>query len=311
MLFDIVLWRLYVKVGDFDCLVILANHGILTYRHPSVVLQRNALLFHPLRNALYKGWKRRWKFDVQRSLALLACRSARLVVCPSRVMLDYVSRCISLDGRGRVVPHAFERREYLSPLNSDIAARFDHSSIKVLFVGLGAPHKNLGVVLRGIKLIPREKCIKLYLTIGEEDLTLRQSLLEQARRLTIEDRVVLLGNVGQSEIGELFRTVDVVVNPSIVESFGFVALEAMAFGAALLASDIEPNREICGDAALYFDPADPADLASRLLQLADPYVNAEFRSRALQRYEQVGTDWAVYLDQLMRVCTEAVNYGRD
>ena len=51
------------------------------------------------------------------------------------------------------------------------------------------------------------------------------------------------------------------VYPSTCESFGMTLVEAMACGAPILASKVEPVVEICADAAVYFDPMNPAAMA--------------------------------------------------
>ena len=57
------------------------------------------------------------------------------------------------------------------------------------------------------------------------------------------------------------------VFPSLVESFGHPLVEAMAAGLPIAASDIPVHREVCGDAAIYFDPFDPNELADRIESL--------------------------------------------
>ena len=46
-----------------------------------------------------------------------------------------------------------------------------------------------------------------------------------------------------------------------------MAVEAMRAGVPLIVSDIPVHREICGDAALYFQLSDPKDLAARIEEL--------------------------------------------
>ena len=59
----------------------------------------------------------------------------------------------------------------------------------------------------------------------------------------------------------------VFVFPSVCESFGFPQVEAMASGLPILAADTPVNREICGQAAIYFAPEDDHALAAQLKRL--------------------------------------------
>jgi glycosyltransferase involved in cell wall biosynthesis len=75
--------------------------------------------------------------------------------------------------------------------------------------------------------------------------------------------------------------------PSLAEGFGLPALEAMALGTPLVASNIDALREVSGGAALLFDPSDPAQLASVILRALDDDVlrrdlSAKGRARAAQ-----------------------------
>ena len=50
--------------------------------------------------------------------------------------------------------------------------------------------------------------------------------------------------------------------PSLYEGFGQPPLEALACATPVACSDIPPLREVCGDAAAYFDPTDPEAIAA-------------------------------------------------
>ncbi|MEK9149094.1 MAG: glycosyltransferase, partial [Candidatus Desantisbacteria bacterium] len=50
----------------------------------------------------------------------------------------------------------------------------------------------------------------------------------------------------------------------LMEGFGLPALEAMACGCLVLASDIPAFREVCGDAAIYFDPLNVEEISEKI-----------------------------------------------
>jgi glycosyltransferase involved in cell wall biosynthesis len=55
--------------------------------------------------------------------------------------------------------------------------------------------------------------------------------------------------------------------PSIYEGYGLPPAKAMACGCPVLAAQAASIPEVCGDAALYFDPPDPAELAAQLTRV--------------------------------------------
>jgi len=61
------------------------------------------------------------------------------------------------------------------------------------------------------------------------------------------------------------------VLPSYIETFGFPVLEAMSRGVPVAATRFSAPLEICGDAAVYFDPWCTDEMADAMLSvLADP-----------------------------------------
>jgi glycosyltransferase involved in cell wall biosynthesis len=83
------------------------------------------------------------------------------------------------------------------------------------------------------------------------------------------------------------------VVPSLHEGFGLTALEAMHAGAPVLAARIPALVEVCGAAARYADPRDPASIATGLLELATvPPLREELRRRGLARAEAFSWDRA-------------------
>jgi glycosyltransferase involved in cell wall biosynthesis len=82
-----------------------------------------------------------------------------------------------------------------------------------------------------------------------------------------EGPVTRLGYVSDAELKTLYQNAMCFVFPSTYEGFGLPPLEAMALGCPVVVSRIEAVREVCGDAALYFDPGDANALAALLRRL--------------------------------------------
>jgi glycosyltransferase involved in cell wall biosynthesis len=93
------------------------------------------------------------------------------------------------------------------------------------------------------------------------------------------ERLRLLGEVSDRELDGLYRGATVVCHPSRAEGFGMPCLEAMRFGVPVVAGDIPPVREVCGDAARLVPVDDPDALAAALADvLADPGERARMTS---------------------------------
>jgi glycosyltransferase involved in cell wall biosynthesis len=87
--------------------------------------------------------------------------------------------------------------------------------------------------------------------------------------LRLGDRVSFPGRVSREEKIRLMQTCAVYLQPSRFEGFGLAGVEAMSCGAAMVTSDVGAVREVCGDAVVYADGTDPADIGRQVGFLLD------------------------------------------
>jgi glycosyltransferase involved in cell wall biosynthesis len=87
--------------------------------------------------------------------------------------------------------------------------------------------------------------------------------------------VVFCGPASDAEIAALYRGASALVFPSLYEGFGIPPLEAMEHGCAVLASDIPPIHEVCGDAAIYFSPYDVGSITSAYQQVIGGMIEVQ------------------------------------
>lgn len=107
------------------------------------------------------------------------------------------------------------------------------------------------------------------------------------KHLRNKDRFVLLGYVECKELDFLHKNAFAFVFPSLNEGFGYPPMQSMRFGVPVAASGTTSVPEVCGDAALYFDPYSVSEIKNRLIQLLDDSIYENFSERALVRYAVV------------------------
>jgi alpha-1,3-rhamnosyl/mannosyltransferase len=157
----------------------------------------------------------------------------------------------------------------------------------VLAVGDLRRKKNLGALVTAYADLRRDPGIPHRLVLAGLD----SGEGPRLRELAGEASVTLTGYVSDERLGRLIAGAELLVHPSLYEGFGLVVLEAMARGTPVLLARATALPETGGDAADYFDPAEPHDLARRLEQLlADPARRSELSRRGRIRARQFS--WA-------------------
>jgi len=101
------------------------------------------------------------------------------------------------------------------------------------------------------------------------------------------DRFVLLNYVETEELELLHQNAYAFVFPSLNEGFGYPPMQSMRYGVPVAASGTTSIPEICGDAAIFFDPYSVSEIENRMIQLLDPEIYKKYSDRGLARYAEV------------------------
>lgn len=172
----------------------------------------------------------------------------------------------------------------------------------LLFVGRIEPLKGLDVLIEAISIMHQNEVLKenpFCLTIigGEGEESTEDENIEISRikalseKYGLRDLVTFLGKKNQDSLPYYYSAAEAVVVPSQYESFGMVALEAMACGTPVVASQIGGLAYLVQDGVTGFTVPvdDPLELANRLTSLiTDPGL----RDRMGKQAVQVAQDYA-------------------
>jgi glycosyltransferase involved in cell wall biosynthesis len=90
-------------------------------------------------------------------------------------------------------------------------------------------------------------------------------IVELLSELKNKDKIILLEDIDREMIPKLYTNAELYIFPSYCEVFGFTNLEAMSCGTPVLTSKLSAMPEICGEAAIYFDPKDPNDIKEKII----------------------------------------------
>jgi len=205
-------------------------------------------------------WIRRYREHVTRGLS-----AADLVVAPSQWMLGSVKR------------YAHPQQQMVIH-NGRTPALFDPGCAKedfVLTVGrIWDQAKQVSLLLA--TKTPGRTCI-----VGWEQEPGRES---KEALLQAHDDVELLGPKSQDELRSLFARAPIYAATSRYEPFGLAPLEAAFSRCVLVMNDNPVFHELWGDAAVYFETNDPADLERVITEVqADPELRNEYAELSYQR----------------------------
>jgi glycosyltransferase involved in cell wall biosynthesis len=141
-------------------------------------------------------------------------------------------------------------------------------------------------------LIGRGRAVRLILTLAEH-LPENMRVMQRAKAAGLGEVIENAGELDAAGISTLYDSLDIFAFPSLVESFGFPLVEAMAKGLPIVAADNPSNREIAADAGLFFPPDDAEALAGILGEIIDnSSLRAAKSTAALHRAQDFSWDRA-------------------
>ena len=240
-------------------LVSLGNSGPVVHRRHTVVLHDAQVFRHPQNFSLAY---RMAHVGLGRALA----RTARIVTVSefSRRELAEILR-VPVEAIA-LVPNSAEHFARVRPEPEAVADLGLEGRPFFLVLGNGRANKNLAVAVAAMGRLD-DPDLRLVV-VGEGDAKVFGGD-RAALDLAADSRVILAGRRTDGAIAALFGTARALIFPSLYEGFGVPPLEAMSFGCPVIASTAPAVREVCADAASYFDPHDAAALALLMRERLD------------------------------------------
>jgi glycosyltransferase involved in cell wall biosynthesis len=154
-------------------------------------------------------------------------------------------------------------------------------------VGNIKPYKNLGRLVEAFLKIQDQVPQDLVIVGQSEGLITGESAEFFERVRAAGQRIHLTGFVSHQDLLSLVGHADALVMPSLYEGFGLPPIEAMAAGVAVAVARAASLPEVCGHAALYFDPLEIDDIADKLVRIGtDTALRWELGEKGLAHSRQ-------------------------
>jgi glycosyltransferase involved in cell wall biosynthesis len=154
----------------------------------------------------------------------------------------------------------------------------------VLYVGNIKPHKNIQGLLRAFSLLNPALRNSHHLVIVGKKEDFQTYLHQLAEELRIATQIVFTDYVTDDDLRNFYAGASVLVLPSFTEGFGLPALEAMANGVPVIASNSSSLPEVVGSAGILVDPKETGSIANAITQvLSDPARHRQLVERGKER----------------------------
>lgn len=248
---------------------------------------RKVITIHDLAFLLYPDIltpdSRRYYADQIRDAA---ARADHIIAVSQATRNDVISMLDVPAGKVTAIPEAADARyRPLPPAEIDQARKAHHlPQDYLLFIGTYEPRKNLGGLLRAYDQLRAEQRDAPPLVIAGRRGWFYDQLFRLSEQLDLTQRIIWLENPPDADLPALYNGARLLCLPSFYEGFGLTALEAMACGTPVVASDRGSLPEVVGDAALLVNPDDPASIAAGLQRvLTDADLSARLRQRGLEQ----------------------------
>lgn len=184
---------------------------------------------------------------------------SKIIVTPSQFVKDDLISFAHINPSKVVVIHeaADKITQAAEPITSLKGKQF------LFYVGRPNPHKNLDRLVQAYKTLALSHPNLLLVLAGSQDKNY-QNLEKLIAKENLTSQVFMLGRVSEGALRWLYENCAVYVFPSLSEGFGLPGLEAMVHGAPVAAANTTSLPEIYGNAAVYFDPTDPSNIADAI-----------------------------------------------
>ncbi|NGP76676.1 glycosyltransferase family 4 protein [Balneolaceae bacterium YR4-1] len=163
-------------------------------------------------------------------------------------------------------------------------------------------HKNLDIIPDVIKSLPKRLKQKVRFV-----LTLSEDTYWNKFPIGISDAIINIGPVKPDEGPALYKECDALFLPTLLECFSATYAEAMKMNKPIITSDLGFAHTVCGDAAIYFNPINPKDIASKITQLIEqPTLQEKLIKEGMEQQENFVTA-KERAEQYLKICKNLVD----
>ena len=308
---DVFAMRRLVQCEKLDLMFFPAVYSYFPInRNVPCVVTFHDIIAETLPKLVFRSWRSRLFWEMK---CRLAAWRADLVLTVSLASKKGLMRHFGLsEDHVAVISEApasgFTEAVGRKQANDETLSRYglEHNKRYILYVGGISPHKNIETLIDAfveIRKDARMTDVNLVLVgdwAGDAFYTCYEELCKLVEIYGLSEAVNFTGFVPDADLVHLYTACQAFVLPSYLEGFGLPAVEAMACGAPIVASNAGSLPEVLGGAGELFDPHNVSDLADCLKRIiGDEAYQQDLKVRSLRRASEFS--WESSARQLINI----------
>lgn len=244
--------------------IIVTIHDLIKHLSVGAKTSTHNPLFYYLKHFAYK------------MLVNLVVQKAFKIITPSEFWKNYLQNYYHLPSNKIIVTYEGVDDTFLikkTQASANVLEKYALTKPFIFYTGNLYPHKNIDLAVKAVGIFNKSHNHKLMLAIACSRSIFRD-------RYQPSTTLKVLGFVPDTDLTAIYKEALALVQPSFIEGFGLIGLEAMVAGLPVLSSSASCLPEIYADAALYFDPTKVEQLVENLHQIL---TNPQLRQELIQK----------------------------
>jgi glycosyltransferase involved in cell wall biosynthesis len=240
--------RFFLKNNNIQTIYSYFGFGLFGVNVRQIVGSADSNLYFPEIN-FWKSEKTyekaiRWLIDKYRIFGL---KIAAGVIFENKAMYERAEQLFGIEKKVLILPSIDVPR-----FDEELQIQSENNKPKVLLLCGWQRNKNILLIPKvAHKLRSWGVEVEFILTVARDDSSCSSEFFSQVKKWDVADLINCIGQVKKAQLPSLYKTVDLVLLLSLLESFSNNIIESWLYGRPLLVADELWSRALCADAAYY------------------------------------------------------------